>query len=325
MIAGNSKPILQAKTEQDYQFFDEATSKKNMGDNRINFLKNDAFKYENKDPQSSNVQTNRSGDKNQPEIKIFSRNLTEREIDILGSNYVNYIMNINGKTKGIKIYDCNMINPLHIRSGKIVVTSNDLYFYDDLKSISQSTVYNESNQWKKNIEFIKYKKESYSPLGQSWDLGEIWTVHYRSFLSKNSAVELFMTSNKTLLLHFNTQDDRDSFCKQLYKHRDKKETSKYFIVQSGKKAMKDRKITEKWINWEISNFEYLMLVNIYANRSYNDLSHYPVFPWLHLNSNPYGGDVKSITDCTRDLSLNMGQLGSKERLEEFMRKFEEGD
>lgn len=150
-------------------------------------------------------------------------------------------------------------------------------------------------------------------------------MHYRSFLSKNSSVEIFFTSNKTLLLHFATTEERDSFCKQLYKHRDKKETSKHFIVQSGRKALKERKITEKWMNWEISNFEYLMLINIYANRSYNDLSHYPVFPWLHLNENEFGNEVKSIQDCARDLTRNMGQLGSRERLEEFIRKFEEGD
>jgi hypothetical protein len=30
----------------------------------------------------------------------------------------------------------------------------------------------------------------------------------------------------------------------------------------------------------MSNFEYLMLVNTFAGRTYNDLSQYPVFPWV---------------------------------------------
>lgn len=218
-----------------------------------------------------------------------------------------------------------MVNPLYLRTGKAVVANNYLYFFDELKSISSNTDYNESTIWKKNIEFIKFKKSSHSLLIKRWELSDIWAVHYRSFLSKNSSVEIFFASNQTVLLYFHSPEDRDSFCKQLYKNRDKKETSKHFIVQSGKKAIKERKITEKWMNWEISNFEYLMLVNIYANRSYNDLSHYPVFPWLHVNENPYGAEVNSIRDCFRDLAKNMGQLGSKERLEEFMRKYEEGD
>ena len=68
-----------------------------------------------------------------------------------------------------------------------------------------------------------------------------------------------------------------------------------------------------------------MYVNIYANRSFHDISHYPVFPWLHLNKTQGGKDPLSIQDWVRDLTKNMGQLGSKERLEEFMRKYEVGD
>jgi hypothetical protein len=37
---------------------------------------------------------------------------------------------------------------------------------------------------------------------------------------------------------------------------------------------------EKWANGEISNFDYLMTVNKYAGRSFNDLNQYYVFPWI---------------------------------------------
>jgi len=40
---------------------------------------------------------------------------------------------------------------------------------------------------------------------------------------------------------------------------------------------------ESWKNWEINNFELLMWLNIYGNRSYNDISQYPVFPWILSN------------------------------------------
>lgn len=36
----------------------------------------------------------------------------------------------------------------------------------------------------------------------------------------------------------------------------------------------------KWIEGEISNFEYLMVLNTFAGRSYNDINQYPVFPWI---------------------------------------------
>ena len=38
--------------------------------------------------------------------------------------------------------------------------------------------------------------------------------------------------------------------------------------------------THKWQRRELSTFEYLMEVNFIAGRSYNDLTQYPVFPWI---------------------------------------------
>lgn len=30
----------------------------------------------------------------------------------------------------------------------------------------------------------------------------------------------------------------------------------------------------------MSNFDYLMALNVFANRSFNDLSAYPIYPWI---------------------------------------------
>ncbi|KAL7977800.1 hypothetical protein Chor_010752 [Crotalus horridus] len=39
-------------------------------------------------------------------------------------------------------------------------------------------------------------------------------------------------------------------------------------------------LLQKWVYREISNFEYLIQLNTIAGRTYNDLSQYPVFPWI---------------------------------------------
>jgi hypothetical protein len=67
-----------------------------------------------------------------------------------------------------------------------------------------------------------------------------------------------------------------------------------------------------WLNRQISNFEYLMAINIIANRSFNDLSSYPVFPWI---LNDYTSDGKqnfnyfqrliSMMPSTIEISLNL--------------------
>lgn len=35
-----------------------------------------------------------------------------------------------------------------------------------------------------------------------------------------------------------------------------------------------------WQNRQISNFDYLMHLNQAGNRSFSDLSQYPIFPWV---------------------------------------------
>ena len=60
-------------------------------------------------------------------------------------------------------------------------------------------------------------------------------------------------------------------------------------------------MTALWRNHKISNFQYLMLVNKYAGRSYLDPANYPVFPWIIATY-----DCQKYT--YRDLSKTMGAL-----------------
>ena len=45
-------------------------------------------------------------------------------------------------------------------------------------------------------------------------------------------------------------------------------------------SIKLSKIVNDWTKWKINNFTFLMWMNFYGNRSYNDISQYPVFPWI---------------------------------------------
>ena len=56
----------------------------------------------------------------------------------------------------------------------------------------------------------------------------------------------------------------------------------YINNKKEKKTKLSRKV-EAWKEWEITNFELIMWLNIYGNRSFNDISQYPVFPWLITN------------------------------------------
>jgi hypothetical protein len=76
---------------------------------------------------------------------------------------------------------------------------------------------------------------------------------------------------------------------------------------------------DQWRRREISNFDYLMALNTFAGRTYNDLTQYPVFPWV-LSDYTSGKLDLSETASFRDLSKPVGALDEK-RLETFEERF----
>lgn len=40
------------------------------------------------------------------------------------------------------------------------------------------------------------------------------------------------------------------------------------------------KAREEWRKWSISNFHFIIFLNIAGNRSFNDISQYPIIPWI---------------------------------------------
>ena len=91
-------------------------------------------------------------------------------------------------------------------------------------------------------------------------------------------------NNKKVLLNFPDIEIRDQIAKKILRQRKTKcKNLKYYTSLDPKWILKKKELTEQWQSWRISNFEYLMQLNQLAGRSFNDLSQYPVFPWLLSN------------------------------------------
>ena len=69
----------------------------------------------------------------------------------------------------------------------------------------------------------------------------------------------------------------------------------------------EENITLQWQHGVISNYDYLLHLNSLADRSFNDLTQYPVFPWVVAD---YSSDALDLdSEATfRDLSKPMGAL-----------------
>ncbi len=77
--------------------------------------------------------------------------------------------------------------------------------------------------------------------------------------------------------------------------------------------------TEQWRKHEISNFEYLMKLNTISGRTYNDLTQYPVFPWVLTD---YKSSTIDLTkkEIYRDLTQPIGALDPK-RLNQIIERY----
>ncbi|MED6255642.1 hypothetical protein ATANTOWER_012611, partial [Ataeniobius toweri] len=75
----------------------------------------------------------------------------------------------------------------------------------------------------------------------------------------------------------------------------------------------------QWQRGHLSNYEYLLHLNNLADRSFNDLSQYPVFPWVLAD---YTSTQLDLTNAAtfRDLSKPIGAL-NQERLDRLLARY----
>ena len=80
------------------------------------------------------------------------------------------------------------------------------------------------------------------------------------------------------------------------------------------------RLTVGWVEGRITNFDYLLHLNMLSGRSYNDICQYPVFPWVLADYT--SSEVPDLTDkqSFRDLSKPVGAL-NPDRLKEFIERF----
>jgi hypothetical protein len=87
-------------------------------------------------------------------------------------------------------------------------------------------------------------------------------------------------------------------------------------VDDPKNEFKNRKIFDSWSTGEISTQEFLLLVNKYSGRSFNDFAQYPIFPWIVSDYSCSYDELrqkteKNETEGFRDLLLNSAILSEK--------------
>lgn len=143
-------------------------------------------------------------------------------------------------------------------------------------------------------------------------------VLYRTFYHKWQGFEIFTKNHESIYLRFEGNKFR-TIIPQISIMKDINPS--HLQLYMFPKFFAEQKITEEWVYGKISNFEYLMYLNIFSGRSFNDASQYPIFPWILSD---YTSEILDLNDSKsyRDLSIPIGAT-TKERLDELKEKFNE--
>ena len=118
-------------------------------------------------------------------------------------------------------------------------------------------------------------------------MSNISKILIRSYHQVDSAFEIFLNNNSSLLLNVFSNENQIKVINRIKKNCKKSINCnlnrKESFIKSG--------VTQKWINGEISNFEYLIHINNFAGRTFHDINQYPVFPWVLSNYSSHKLDL----------------------------------
>ena len=127
---------------------------------------------------------------------------------------------------------------------------------------------------------------------------EIKEIINRRFLYSFQACELYLKNGKSYYFNFYSEEKKIDFISIFSQN-----PGDIKIISDLKTEFKNQGFTTKWLNNKITTMEYLLFINKYSCRSYNDVNQYPVFPWLVI----YG-------DKERDLKYTIAAQDEESRM-----------
>ncbi|CAR23938.1 Bph1p [Lachancea thermotolerans CBS 6340] len=259
----------------------------------------------------------------------------------------------------MRIWNCSNVIGLRVHEGVLIMGNEYLYFmggyfysFKDCNVVELQDAPTEARDPAvelitkgNNNDFCDFPTHEV----QRWKLSHISFVSKRPFLLRDSAIELSFENGTNCFFTFQNKNWRDDAYRPLEKCERPSTmdtllsdallevsakshdinvrnglsqhtlSRKVVSVFSNTKASLSFEALKKWQNGQISNFYYLIIVNTLAGRTFNDITQYPVFPWVIAD---YRSDELDLTNPStfRDLSKPMGAQ-SEDRLNQFVERY----
>jgi len=138
----------------------------------------------------------------------------------------------------------------------------------------------------------------------------------RNRMGIKNCLEFFFYNGRTLYLSFPDENSRFVFLKQISSYL---VCSEFVSVHDStpNDFLEKMQIFQKWKCNEISNFEFVMYINMACGRSFKDRYQYPIFPWIisDYQMNSFSMSKETLRDITKPLALL-----NNDRLERLLKK-----
>ena len=183
------------------------------------------------------------------------------------------------------IFYVDLVTNRNVVFGQLIVGKNIIYFENlNKEEFLKNKTDSAKGKWllcSLDCDYSKREKRIY--IFKS----EIREIINRRFLYLFQACELFLNNGKSYYFNFYSEEKKIQFFTIM---RNEIKNINIDIIYDIKSSFKKKNYTKQWITNELSTLEYLLLLNKYSSRSFNDINQYPVFPWLEL----YGGQVRDL-------------------------------
>ena len=117
-------------------------------------------------------------------------------------------------------------------------------------------------------------------VNKKWPLESIKEVVVKRYNLVRQAVEIYFYNSKSVFFCLFDKHYLKSLLDGFSSILKKNPLLSMELVARPEAHFADKKYRDKWLAGDLSNFEYLMLLNKYSGRSFNHLGQYPIFPWV---------------------------------------------
>jgi hypothetical protein len=276
---------------------------------------------------SSLAKSSRNGSKSADKFDLEGNDLDEwnlldgkeitNEMEKSTKFNVESLFSNQGNEKMMYTADCELVVLMTTVPGKLELTSHNIYF---IVNAGQDAKGRKSSNPEKSsgADCFSILDQSYTS-NQKWSVSSLTEIHLRRYMLRRSAIEFFFSDQRNYLFNFFSIEERNRLYAKVLNVKPPNLT-KYDMKSSPSEMFKKSSaILAKWQRHEISNFEYLMHLNTLSGRTFNDLTQYPVFPWILTD---YESETIDLQDpkIYRDLSKPIGAL-NPQRLESFVERY----